>query len=190
MQSEADIPLPIKFNAHKHHLHYILRSNPPEPDILPDNFCNNYTDVYTGNISPSTIAHEILVRLEDMQLLNSQRFEKAMSALSGFFILTLSDNSQWIIRKGDTLDRYIHIHPARSGNFTLRFKGATLQTSLLLFQKHQGSTDALTLKNVNQVRIQADLSPIKKLEKSKSIGRCYLTLLQFAKEFSRQWSQG
>ncbi|MDY0343031.1 MAG: hypothetical protein RBR28_05620 [Lentimicrobium sp.] len=182
MQSEPDIPLPIKFNACKHHLPYMLQFNPSEPGILPDNFCNNYTDLYTGFLSPATIAREVIVQLKERRLLEIQPFEKAMSALSSFFILTLSDNSQWIIRKGDNADRYIHIHPARTGNFTLRFKKSTLKTSLLLFHEYHGETGALTLKNVNSVRVQAGLSPINKIEKSKSIGRCYSTLLKFAEE--------
>ncbi|MDY0026407.1 MAG: hypothetical protein RBS33_10515 [Lentimicrobium sp.] len=182
MQSKPDIPLPVKFNACKHHLTYILKFNPLEPDVLPDNFCNNYTDLYTGFLSPATIAREVIDQLKERGLLEIRSFEKALSALSGFFILTLSDNSQWVIRKGDNLSRYIHIHPARTGNFTLRFKQSTFKTSLLLFHEYQGKTGVLTLKNVNSVRVRAGLSPISKIEKSKGIGRCYSILLNFAEE--------
>jgi len=100
-------------------------------------------------------------------------FETRVASNNGYRQIILKDQSKWIVRKSDETERYIHLHPARSGPFNVRFKGSTLKTVIQLKSCHTGFQKTFTLENVNLIRMQIGLSPVKKLESSKGILNCY-----------------
>lgn len=177
MAEENEIPLPVRFNAFKHHRNFILgilESASPEVIIdLLDPVCNNYIDIYTGKISPTVIAESIIRILQLNQVFQLDDFTQWVDSKNGYRQIRLEDGSEWIVRRSNEPERYIHLHPAREGLFSLRFKGSTLKTAYLIKIRASVSGMAPTLELVNRIRIQIGLSPIKKLERSKGILNCY-----------------
>jgi len=136
MAEENDIPIPVRFNAFKHHRNYILgilESTSPEVIIdLLDPVCNNYIDIYTGTMSPADIVYAIIKILQSNQVFQEDDFTRWVDSKNGYRQISLDDGSEWIARRCNKAERYIHLHPAREGLFSLRFKGSTLKTVYLL----------------------------------------------------------
>lgn len=166
----------IKFNAIKHHRNYILQAlrnfSPDEIANLMYPICNNYIDIYTGALTPEEIGTQVAGILESMNKFSKTDFRKWVGETNGYRQIKLTDGSQWVVREGMEKDQYIHLHPARTGKYSLRFKGSTLKTALMIRLMNPSIKQILSLEKVNQVRIQIGLSPVKKLERGKGILNC------------------
>jgi len=177
MAEETDIPIPILFNPFKHHRNRILATlknvSPESIASLLDPICNNYVDIYTGMKTPESIANEMISILKSNRALQVNDFTRWVALKKGYRQIKLEDRSEWIVRKSNENERYVHIHPARSGPFTMRFKGSTLKTAYLLKTSFTGLQETFSLEKVNRIRMLISLSPIKKLERSKGILNCY-----------------
>lgn len=177
MTEETDIPLPVRFNPFKHHRNYILRileSASPELVIgLLDPVCNNYIDIYSGTMTPKAIGNAVIDILKSNQVFQADDLIRWVDSKNGYRQIKLDDRSEWVVRKSNEVERYIHLHPARNGPYTIRFKGSTLKTAYLLKTGFTGLQEILSLENVNRARMQIGLSPVKKLERSKGILNCY-----------------
>lgn len=177
MARETDIPLPVRFNPFKHHRNFILSIlEGASPDViigLLDPVCNNYIDIYTGTMTPEDICNAVIDFLKSNQVFHSDDFTRWVASKNGYRQIQLEDRSEWVVRKGIEDERYIHIHPTRTGPFTFRFKGSTLKTIYLLKTIISGSRETLSLEKVNLTRIQIGLPPVKKLDRSKGILKCY-----------------
>lgn len=177
MAIDPDIPVPLKFNPLKHHRNFILQtlqgSSTEKIVQLLDPICNNYIDIYTGILTPNEIGLEVLEILKSKQVLLQEDFEQWIDATDEFRKVTICDGSQWLLRKSAGTERYIHLHPARTGKFSYRFKGSTLKTIFMLKAALTGPEQTLSLENVNRIRLQVGLSPVKKLENGKGILNCY-----------------
>jgi hypothetical protein len=186
MSSITDIPSPVVFNPFKHHRGYILellRYTTPEAIVgLLDQLCNNYVDIYTGKLSPGQLAGAVISQLESSGAYHHAEFTRWVSVSGGYRILTLRDGSEWIVRESSDPDRYVHIHPSRTGFFTQRYKGSTLKTVYMLGCTVESFHDPITLDQVNRVRTQAGLSPVKNLERSKGILNCYTKIFRTGEE--------
>ena len=133
---ETDIPIPVRFNPFKHHRNYILGileddSNEEIINLL-DPVCNNYIDIYTGPMTPEAIGNAIIDILKSNQAFQVNDFNGWVASTNGYQQVKLEDRSEWVVRKSNENERYIHIHPTRTGLFTVRFKGSTLKTIYLL----------------------------------------------------------
>ena len=182
MDEEIEMPLPVRFNPLKHHQKYILRllqnaSAEMITDLL-DPVCNNYIDLYTGSLTSKEIAQEVIAVLKSKVVLDAEKFILWVEANHGYRRITLSDQSEWIVRAGNESDRFVHLHPSRTGPFCVRFKGSTLKTICLLKIATPGSERTLSLDTINKVRQHLGLSPVNKLEPGKGI------LASFDKFFS------
>ena len=172
-----DIPSPVRFNAFKHHRNYILSllesasakwiANQLDP------VCNNYIDIYTGAMTPEAIVHSVIKILKSNQIFQVDDFTRWVDSKNGYGQVKLEDQSEWVVRKSKEDERYVHLHPSRTGPFTLRFKGSTLKTICLLRVSFPGAQQTPSLEEVNRLRIQVGLSPVKKLDRSKGILNCY-----------------
>lgn len=166
----------IKFNAIKHHRNYILQAlrnfSPDEIAKLMYPICNNYIDIYSGNLTPEEIVVQVSNLLESINKLSKSGFRKWVNETNGYRQIQLTDGSEWIVRESMEEDQYIHLHPARTGKFSSRFKGSTLKTALMIKSLYPSGTKKLSLENVNQVRLLLALSPVKKLERGRGILNC------------------
>lgn len=177
MLDDTIIRLPVRFNPFKHHRNYILSildGTAPEVIIgLLDPVCNNYIDIYTGIMTPEEICNAVVNFLKSNEVFQSDDFTRWVGSKNGYRQITLEDRSEWIVRKGDDVKRYIHIHPTRTGPFTIRLKGSSLKTIYMLKTRFADFPESLSLENVNRTRIQIGLSPVKKLDRNKGILKCY-----------------
>ena len=179
MDADTGIPLPIRFNPFKHHRNYLLDvlnyASPAVITDLLDPICNNYIDIYTGGMTPAVIANSVIALLKSEQILLRDRFSRWVSARSGYRKIRLDDHSEWIVRESEEPGRYIHLHPARTGPFTIRFKGSTLKTVYLLKTGFTGKEEELSTELINRARKQINLSPVSGIDRCKGIVKCYLT---------------
>lgn len=136
--------------------------------------CNNYIDIYTGDLAPEEIGGQVIGILESMNKLSKSDFRKWVGETNGYRQIQLTDGSEWIVRESMESDQYIHLHPSRTGKFSYRFKGSTLKTVLLMKTMDNSEKNVISLENVNRVRLLAGLSPVKKLEKGRGILNCYM----------------
>ena len=177
LTTSYEIPLPVLFNAFKHHRNFILNAvrNEARESIVDmlEPICNNYVDVYFGTMTPNEIAGEVISKLKSIKAILPGDFNRWVAASKGYRKITLEDRSEWIIRKSDDKERFIHIHPARSGQFVFRFRGSTLKTVCLLKNICGDLQEPLSLESVNAARALIALSPIKSLERNKGISNCY-----------------
>jgi hypothetical protein len=177
MMDETDLPLPVRFNRFKHHRDYLLYrlqgSSCNELIDLLDPVCNNYIDSYTGTMTPKDIGEAVVSLLKSEQALYLEAFTGWVGEKKGYRKIKLEDESEWVVRKSKDAERYIHLHPARTGRFTIRFKGSTLKTVCLLKIDPIGPGETPSVENVNRVRVRAGLSPVKRLEPGKGILFCW-----------------
>lgn len=177
MTSEPDIPVPIRFNPMKHHRNYMLHvlkyASHEEIVSALEPVCNNYNDIYTGELSPAEIGKEIIQKLQEENAFLSDDYAQWLRVNKGFCTLQLSDSSEWIVRLGNEPGHYIHLHPSRNGKFTIRIKGSSLKTVFLIKAMQDQINDSVSLGDINKARMQIGLSPIKKTDRNKGIQACY-----------------
>ncbi len=176
MKLNYEILLPFKFNACKHHwlffIEFVRNSDDNQVINLLESWCNNYIDFYTGNLTPERICDELANILKLNNCFNSNDFNNSLKQNNGYKRITISDQSQWILRKSDDPVRYIHLHPSRTGANTVRFKGSTLKTALAVAQLLAETHGELNLDIINKARIKTGLSPVKNVQKSKGLAKC------------------
>lgn len=172
---QAEIPLPVTFNPYKHHFRFLLDEvkcwNTPEQineKLLP--IGNNLTDFYLGELSVSTICNECKAYFEKQKIGEQSTFSKWMGK-SAWKKISLSDDSDWLIKMGDQKERYIHLHPAKFSKHTIRVRATTLKTVLALVATSTAKSESAgtNLLAVNKVRTQIlGLSPVKSLHAANS----------------------
>ena len=69
------------------------------------------------------------MKLRDKCVLKKEEFQKWVKEGNLYQTIALNDQSLWIVREGKEEGRYVHIHPAKKGENTIRFKGVTLKTA-------------------------------------------------------------
>lgn len=179
MNPDTEIPVPIRFNPLKHHRNYILDflkvTSPDSVIARMDSICNSYTDIYTGMLDPVSIGNSVVDILKSKGVLQSDDFFRWVELKNGYRQIQLEDQSEWIVRKSTGCNRYIHLHPARNGRFSLRFKGSTLKTVCLLGVFYPDFQENISSEMLNRVRTQLGLSPLSRTDCCKGIIHCFLT---------------
>ncbi len=92
---------------------------------------NDYIDIYTGEMKPEDIRKGVIDVLISNQAFREAEFVLWLDSITGYRQIKLKDESEWIVRKSDEVERYVHIHASRRGPYTIRFKGSTLKTELM-----------------------------------------------------------
>ena len=187
MLIKFDVPSPVRFNPLKHHrdtiAKFLSESTEEEMQRLYDTTQHNYIDIYTGKMAPAEIASLILKTLNYDNLIRKNSFLTWIAGGKGYRKIMLTDGSEWIIRAGNDDTLYIHIHPAKTGTHTIRFKGSTLKTFYCLQHNPEIHDSELNLNTVNKARAKINLSPVKKLEYGKGIHKCWITFGKKNKSF-------
>ncbi|WP_372649334.1 hypothetical protein [Draconibacterium sp.] len=172
-----EIPLPIQYNPYKHHFRFLLNEikewrvndwSVTEKVLL--SIGNNLFDFYLGELTPEQICNSSLNYFETKNITTQTAFNHWLGN-SEWKKITLSDESQWLIKRGNQADRYIHIHPAKFSKHTIRVRATTLKTVLTLcVHKIPISDDGeQNLQYVNKHRSSyLQLSPIKSLDEEDS----------------------
>ena len=176
------IPVPITFNPYKHHFLFLLKEIEiwktmswikVETDLL--SIGNNLIDFYTGNLNIQQICTETISYFKNKNITNRNIFTIWLDALN-YKKIQLSDKSEWLIKEGINSQRYIHIHPAKFSECTIRVRATTLKTVIALnvqsvpIQKEMKAN----LSAVNAIRHELlGLSPIKSLTPGTGILRLW-----------------
>ncbi|MFW6257682.1 MAG: hypothetical protein ACOC11_02745 [Prolixibacteraceae bacterium] len=170
------IPEPITFNPVKHHYRFLLKQinkwrfqEWQEVEEELRTIGNNLLDLYLGNLSINTICNEMLLFFEAHKLSDRETFLKWIDH-AGYKKIQLSDESQWVIKKGDNFSRYLHIHPGKNSLHTIRIRATTLKTVIAVKIQLPEENGLPPLQEVNRIRAEfLNLSPVKKLQQEKGI---------------------
>jgi hypothetical protein len=140
--SEWEARPPVLFNAWKHHAGFLRRRIEEVGRIgeiaLADMarqvrvIGTALMDLYTGSLPPRQIGEGALTQLDQARRLDAISFRNWLSESGGYAVLTLPDDSRWVIRSGVEADRYVHVHPARRSPATCRVRANELKTAVLI----------------------------------------------------------
>lgn len=174
--SPLEVPPPVLFNPWKHHAGALRQriadvghGGPAALAALPAEVLvigTELMDLYTGALTPARIGADVLAQLRDDRLLAWEAYRPWVEAGGGYRLLTVSeDGSVWVLRAGDPVGRYVHVHPGRWTPATRRVRANVLKTAVLVLAHvavHGG--DPLDVGLVNQVRARhLGLSPVRGL---------------------------
>jgi hypothetical protein len=164
-----DLTKPILFHPLKHHLGYIREFVKTHVDARDSDLTaqlktigSSQLDLYLGKLSPEQIARETILYLQAHHTLDPDAYRLYLSGSdANYGVVTLSDESKWVLRWGVVAGRHVHLHPARYSQHTLRVKANTLKTALAISMAVRRYKQPLDLELINQVRIQwLELAPI------------------------------
>ncbi|QIA08624.1 hypothetical protein [Draconibacterium halophilum] len=172
-----EIPIPIQYNPYKHHFRFLLtelvtwqKTDWMETKKAMLSIGNNLFDFYLGHLTPEQVCQASINYLKSINIFTETDFSKWFNN-SGWKKITLPDESEWLVKKGNNANRYIHIHPAKFSKHTIRVRATTLKTVLTLcVHKIDIKNNAkLDLQAVNQQRVTfLKLSPIKSFDEEES----------------------
>ena len=161
---------PVQFNAPKHHLAYLqqlIKSTPssitpPELRRLLLNIGAAQLDFYTGPLSVEALVVEVKQFLTQKNLLLQKSYSQWIEEGNGYRTISTSDDAHWVLRQGVRPNRWLHLHPARYSQHTIRVKAHTLKTAAALLIKKELyiSKSSPQLPAVNQIRSYLDLPPL------------------------------
>ena len=139
--SDLEVPPPVLFNTWKHHAaalrHRIgeaVRGGEAGLAALAGELAvvgSKLMDLYTGAYSPAEVARLVLEQLQRDSLLEASAFRDWVQAGGGYRMLTLPDESAWVLRLGEEDDRYVHVHPGRWVPHTRRVRANVLKTAVM-----------------------------------------------------------
>lgn len=172
LRRKAMLPQPILFHPLKHHLGYIREFIQAHKDA-DDSFLqaqlktlgSSQPDLYLGPLSPQQITHETIAYLQAHHALEPGAYRLYLSVGEAEYqMISLSDESEWVLRWGVVEGRYVHLHPARYSRHTLRVKANALKSAIAVSVAALRYKQPLSLALVNQVRTQwLGLVPIPEL---------------------------
>jgi hypothetical protein len=179
MFSSGQIPPPFLCNPLKHHLGFIrdyiderlkIGLQTDNLPVLRDlkHLGGSLMDIYTGSLTTWQIISEISSFLEEKKITGKDRFAAwAGNDPKSYKTITLSDDSQWILKYYDDNQRYVHPFPSRYSSHSFRIKANTLKSAILyiLFI----GKDFITEEDLNLARAVAGLSPIREVADAEAI---------------------
>ena len=177
MHKDSTITVPISYNRLKHHMadvvEYLAEASSADILKLIESINHNNVDLYSGRYPVEVICRMIISELGKKGVLDKEAYNKWVISGGGYQEIILEDKSVWILSKGEDNTRYIHIHPAKYGPCSVRFKGATLKTVYHLKSSYQNIPVRPSLELINAARLQIGLSPVKRLVLKKGILKCW-----------------
>ncbi len=134
---------------------------------------NSQMDVYTGALLPAAIAEGVAGYLSEYHLLEPGAYAGWLQTAGGYRLVTLSDQSEWVLRWGEVPGSYAHIHPARYSPFSIRVKASTLKTAIVVCIWHRLSPhEQPHLTEINQLRrAWLQLPPMRSVEEAEGLRR-------------------
>ena len=170
---------PFLFNCWKHHLNHIRRrlEELPEKGISGEaelrysllTIGENVLDLYLGSLSPLQIMNELTNILKSNEVYQTEKYIGWLKLQGNYRQVSLSDGSVWTLRRGETMTRYVHLHPSRYAPHTTRLKAASLKTAIAAGYEVRISNKKIDLPVINRARRRlTGLPPIKSVPDEKS----------------------
>ena len=142
MNDHSICPAPFLLNALKHHVGYIKEFvhqaksenlRPEQVNVHMMKIGKSMIDIYYGKLTQMDIVQDIKAHLESIQCYNATSFYQYISSTNkNFRNIKLGDGSIWTLLIGNEQERYIHIHPSRGSEHTLRARATALKTAIFL----------------------------------------------------------
>jgi hypothetical protein len=159
-----ETPVPVLLNTWKHHAAFLRRAvfdtiaaGPSALDELAGRLVvigTELMDLYTGQLTPTEIAAEVLAQLDAEGRREPEAFAAWVASSGGYGVLIFADDSsRWVLRHAAGDERYVHVHPARWAPQTRRVRANVLKTAIMVLAHadlHGG--DPKDLARVNAVR--------------------------------------
>jgi hypothetical protein len=165
---------PFIFNRFKHHLGTVraaLRDESRDQiEINLKQIGDSIMDLYTGDLSAEQLFEEIANQLIALNIYESTLYESFLNENEHYYKLTVSDASEWVLLMGNDLKHFVHIHPARYSAHSLRVKATNWKTVIATKAAYPDSTK-LDLQQINLIRKQLDLSPLKSMASASALMR-------------------
>ena len=182
MEENCKVNPPINFNCWKHHASFIKKQiktiqHINEMDTLRVRLLKigeSQMDLYFGNYSPNEIARQIIDLLKEKKVLLRENYMKWLKDdKENYQLVTTSDKSVWTLRLGESVERYVHIHPGRYSPQTRRVKALTLKTAILtLCCERSGELKLSGKELINEVRKQyLKEPPLKSVSNESGLGK-------------------
>jgi hypothetical protein len=137
-----EVPRPILFNTYKHHagalrvrIASLAAAGPGALTVLAARIAvlgSKLMDLYTGSLSPHAICMHVIHDLHGAGRLDREAYHTWLAGQDGYAVVTLPDESRWVLRRGDEQDRYVHLHPGRWSPCTLRVRANVLKTAVVV----------------------------------------------------------
>jgi hypothetical protein len=117
-------------------------------------------DVYRGSLRVNKLLEEGMEFLVSKGLADEESFSKWTGKdFRDFRLMTLSDDSQWILKYHDDRRRYVHLFPARLSPHSFRVKANTLKSAIIYIIST--GKDFISGEDLNRSRKLIGLSPVK-----------------------------
>lgn len=176
-----DIEKPVLFNCIKHHLAFICNridqifSTADFDNLLSEITAigNAQLDLYIGKLHPEEIANSLLKILNTKGIKDAYTYKRCLNRNNGYMTIRIGDGSEWVLRRSNSAEKYIHIHPARCSPETVRLSAATLKSAIVIHAWQSIHKEKeLSLSTINEIRGKyLGLSPLKNLTGSKGLCR-------------------
>lgn len=182
-QLNQTIPVPLLFNSIKHHAGFLRNfiktyagSSKSLENISKElrYIGHSLTDLYYGSLTPEMIALEVINYLESNHSLELTEYKKFLAAENTYYkIVELSDSSNWVLRRGNDTERFVHIHPGKHTVNTIRVRALTLKSAILVnISLKKSNLLFADLKLVNQIRTKyLNESPQKHFSYNYGVGK-------------------
>jgi hypothetical protein len=146
-EADAGTPLevlpPVLFNTFKHHAGALRRRiaaiAADGPAALAEFGAHmavlgtKLMDLYTGRLWPADLSARVLEQLRAAGRLELPAFRAWLAGQGNYGVIELAeDGSRWVLRLGDELGRYVHLHPGRWSPQTVRVRAPVLKTAFLV----------------------------------------------------------
>jgi hypothetical protein len=139
---------------------------------------NSMMDLYNGTLTVQSVKDEIVGNLKQRDVFEREKFFRWLNGHREYQVVELSDNSVWILRKGEN-EKYIHVHPGRHSPHSIRITANILKTVITCgFCLKDGTIPDISLESVNHVRSNIlDLSRIRISKRSQGLTKAFHALL-------------
>ena len=129
-------------------------------------------DLYTGSFTPAEIAEHVITGLKARDLFGFDSLSKWLAGQGEYAMTELHDGSKWTIRLGPADGRYLHLHPGRWAQHTVRVQANTLRSAVMAHAHAQLTDRAATdLAVVNEARrLYLSLPPVRELTGDGGLG--------------------
>lgn len=125
-------------------------------------------DIYAGELTQEMIFNEICTFLNMNGLSIKEKYKSWVgTGFDDFRIITLSDESQWMLKYYNHDTHYAHIFPARQSPHTFRIKANTLKSAILYLIMI--GKDFITEDDLNSARAMAGLSPVREIADTQAV---------------------
>ena len=170
MEPGYSIPEPFQFNPLKHHLSYIREFTDDRLSEGGNSMSNivkdirhagtSVMDIYTGSLRVNELLEAVMEFLVSKGLDDEESFSKWTGKnFKDFRLITLSDDSQWILKYHYDRRRYVHLFPSRLSPHSFRVKANTLKSAIIYIIST--GKDFISSEDLNRSRKLIGLSPVK-----------------------------